>query len=74
MRVVDAVRIWPADIQVGDVMLFVVKAMVVGPGLYRLYRCKFEGESLPQGSRVLNEKAVCEELFPSLALVAVPDY
>lgn len=73
MRVVDAYSINPGDIREGDVMLFVVKAMVVGPRRYRLYRCLFEGEGVPQGDRLLRERAVCKELFPSLAQVAVPD-
>lgn len=74
MRVVNAYTVRPDDIETGDVMLFVVKAMVVRPGVYRLYRCaaKLLG-GVPQGSRILNESEVCEALFPSLALVAEPD-
>lgn len=60
-------------------MLFVVKAMVVRPGVYRLYRCapyshvSSYGKKIPQGSRVVNEQEVCQALFPSLSMVAVPD-
>lgn len=72
MRKINAYTIPPNEIQSGDVMMFVVKAMVVRPGIYRLYRCAYEGE-IPQGNRILNEKEVCKALFPSLDLVAEPD-
>ncbi len=72
MRVVDAYTVRPTDIQVGDVMLFVVKAMVVAPGAYRIYRCPYDG-AVPQGSRIPYEDMVCKALFPSLAQVASPD-
>jgi hypothetical protein len=55
-------------------MLFVIKAMVTRQGKYRLYRCFYEGLNVPQGSRIGgDEQAVCEALFPSLAMVAEPD-
>jgi len=76
MRLVNAHTISPDEIKSGDVMLFVVKAMIVRPGIYRLYRCPFEGylsKETPQGSRIANERAVCEALFPTLAHVAKPD-
>lgn len=76
MRLVNAYTILPDAIQTGDVMLFTVKALVVRPGIYRLYRCTFQGhasEEVPQGSRIINEREVCETLFPTLALVAEPD-
>ena len=91
VRVVNAYTVSPSNIQPGDVMLFIVKAMVVREGAYRIYRCPFDWsvdprstarfavplgtplESLPQGSRILNERKVCEALFPSLAAVAEPD-
>lgn len=75
MRLINAYTIHPEDIKRGDVMLFVVKAMVVAPGVYRLYRCPWEGneKDVPQGSRILNEVGVCDELFPSLSRVAGPD-
>jgi hypothetical protein len=73
-RIVNAYTISPNEIKAGDVMLFVVKAMVVRPGEYRLYRCKFESEDIPQGDRIYtNEDEVCEALFPSLAYVAEAD-
>jgi len=72
MKVVNAYTISPDDIEVGDVMVFTVKAMVTSPGYYRLYRCPYTGE-VPQGSRIVNEEAVCEALFPSLAMVALAD-
>jgi len=79
MRIVDAYTIRPDEIEVGDVMLFVVKAMVVRPGVYRLYRCPYPptllyNEEIPQGSRINgDEREVCEALFPTLAQVAKPD-
>jgi len=70
----------PSDIEAGDMMLFVVKAMVVRPGVYRLYRCAYppvliigDDSKIPQGSRITNEREVCQALFPSLAMVAEPD-
>ena len=74
MRVINAYTIAPNEIQPGDVMMFVVKAMVTRPGHYRLYRCPFEnGTEIPQGSRIHNEREVCKQLFPTLAQVARPD-
>lgn len=73
-RVVDAYNVLPQDIESGDIMMFVIKAMVTRPGLYRIYRCRYEGSEVPQGPRILNEEKVCEQLFPSLAAVAKVDY
>lgn len=80
MRLVNAYNVQPGDIEAGDVMLFVVKAMVVRPGVYRLYRCPYLyppvlscEDEIPQGSRIVNEREVCQALFPSLAMVAEPD-
>ena len=77
MEVVNAYTISPSDIKQGDVMLCVIKAMVTGPGWYRLYKCEYmystTPDDIPQGSRILNEKEVCEALFPSLAQVAEPE-
>ena len=75
MRLVNAYTIAPDEIEAGDVMLFVVKALVVRPGVYRLYRCPFKmcRSDIPQGARIANEQEVCEALFPTLAGVAVSD-
>jgi hypothetical protein len=73
-NVVNAYTINPRDIKPGDVMLFVIKAMVGHDGTYRLYRCRFEGYDMPQGDRLYgDEAAVCKAVFPSLAAVAKPD-
>jgi len=72
-RIVDAYTISPSRIEPGDVMLFVIKAMVVRPGIYRLYRCSYDGDDIPQGGRIFDEESVCQELFPSLAAVAKPE-
>ena len=73
MRVVDAYEISPSDIRPGDVMMFVVKAMVGHDGTYRIYRCRYNGSDVPQGSRILHEKEVAQDIFPSLAQAATPD-
>ena len=77
MRVVNANTIRPDEIQPSDVMLLTIKAMVTWNGHYRLYQCPYpyvsHGDEVPQGSRIHNEREVCEALFPSLARVATPD-
>lgn len=78
MRLINAYTAYPSEIESGDVMLFVVKAMVVRPGVYRLYRCSYPAtllynDEIPQGTRITNEREVCEALFPTLAQVAKPD-
>jgi len=77
-RVVNAYTVRPMHIQPGDVMMFVVKAMVVGETkkgalIYRLYRCDYDGPVL-QGARICaNEMIICASLFSSLDKVAIPD-
>jgi len=79
-RLVNAYSIAPDDIQPGDEMVFVIKAMVMhrapdGKLLYRLYRCAWDGdiEDMPQGDRLLDDSGdVCQEVFPSLAMVGRP--
>lgn len=84
MRVVNAQTVSPLDIQNGDVMLYVIKAMVSGDredGLwYRLYIChtddkENELDGIPQGTRIYDtpDKAICREIFPSLARVSEED-
>jgi len=79
VRLINAYTVRPDEIEPGDVMLFVVKAMVTRPGVYRLYRCLYPpvllyNDEIPQGTRIHhNEQEVCEALFPSLAQVAKPD-
>ena len=79
-RLVNAYSIPPDDIQPGDEMVFVIKAIVMhrapdGKLLYRLYRCLWEGdiEDMPQGDRMGDSNgAVSQEVFPSLAMVGKP--
>jgi len=77
-RLVNAHNIAPYDIQVGDEMCFVIKAMVIGSTdeklIYRLYRCPWDGDidDVPQGSRLFDDGKVCQEVFPSLAAVGKP--
>lgn len=74
MRVVNAYAIAPRDIQEGDVMMLVIKAIVVRLGIYRLYLCPYEGGGEPQGQRIFfQEAAVASTIFPSLSQVAKPD-
>ena len=76
-RLVNAYTVHPDEIEPGDEMCFVVKAMVTyrdsdGAPHYRLYRCPWDGtiDDMPQGSRLGDgEAVVCQELFPSLAKV-----
>lgn len=79
-RIVNPREIRPDEIQPGDQMLVIVKAMVSpedDDGLlrYRIYKCPYpwEREGIPQGSHVPEMEKVCELLFPSLALVGKPD-
>ena len=76
-NIVNAYTISPNDIQPGDVMMCVVKAMVVGKDvrgrlIYRLYRCPYDGPVV-QGSRTRNEMIMCGELFPSLFAAGITD-
>jgi len=78
-KLVNAYTIGPDQIETGDRMCYVVKAVVThrdpdGTLFYRLYRCPWQGTigDVPQGSRLGNEAAVCRELFPTLANVGKP--
>jgi hypothetical protein len=77
MKLINAYTVQPNKIESGDVALFIVKAMMVRQGVYRLYCCRYPatpgGDEIPQGSRMINEQEVCQALFPSLAMVASPD-
>lgn len=77
MQLVDAYTVSPQDIKVGDVMVFVVKAIVLRRDAddklrYRIYRCGWEGTEIPQGSQVANMEEVAEAFFPTLAIVGEP--
>lgn len=79
MAIVNAYMVSPNDIKPDDVMLFVIKAIVMYDGTYRLYQCPYDGPTskygLPQGARVSAgyERGIAQAIFPSLALVAEPD-
>jgi len=71
MRIVNPISIRPDEVRAGDVMICTVTLHVFagrGDGLlYRMYRCPHNGPELdriPQGSRMGDEKAVQEQLFP----------
>ena len=77
-RIVSAYTVSPDDIRPGDEMAFIVKAMVFrrdgdGKLLYRIYRCNWEGDEMPQGAQVADMENVCKSLFPSLAAIGKPD-
>lgn len=81
-QIVNPKSVIPMYIKPGDTMLITVKAVMNRQGVYRLYRCDYDGPAkpggsvmdIPQGSRVLtDEDKVCEALFPSLAMVAKAD-
>jgi hypothetical protein len=73
-RVVNAYTISPDDIRQGDIALFTVKLVMVREGFYRIYRCEYDTSTkVPQGSRIANEKEVCEALFPFFVKVVKPD-
>ena len=72
-RVVDAYTIRPDEVQPGDTMMFLLKAVATRQGQYRIYRCKaseyleyFNSNAIPQGARVLDEEAVARQVFPVL--------
>jgi hypothetical protein len=49
----------------GDVFLVVLKATIQYDGTYRLYRCPYEGDDIPEGDRLYAQHAG-EEIFPVL--------
>lgn len=55
------------DVNPGDIFVCAVTLHVNDFG-YRVYRCAYgsqnEHEGVPQGTRILQEKAVAEALFP----------
>jgi hypothetical protein len=54
----------------GDVFLVVIKAMVQYDGTYRLYRCPYNGDDIPQGDRIYNDidNDMGEAIFPILVV------
>ena len=82
MKVVNARTVSPLDIQNGDIMMYIIKAMVFKGRkglLYRLYICPLDDEEnrvegIPQGARIYDsDKAICRAIFPSLACVSEED-
>jgi len=79
-KLINAYTVSPNDIEPGDEMCFVVKAIVTRRGAdgklyYRLYRCPWAGtlDNVPQGSRMGQEDVVCQEVFHSLWCIGAPD-
>lgn len=71
MTLKNAYEIRPDEIEAGDEFCFVAKLMVGyktknGNPVYRIYRCPFEGDEAPQGSRIDQDRevAVMQALFP----------
>lgn len=78
-KLVNAYTVSPDDIEPGDIMCFVIKAMVTYRDAdsalrYRIYRCPWKGtlDDVPQGTSVADMESVCEAVFPSLAVVGKP--
>ena len=79
MRIVNPRTIEPNEIQQGDVMLCIIKAVVTyqdGDDIrYRVYKCHYPNNEggIPQGSIVLDDRAVARNCFPTLARVGSVD-
>lgn len=78
-ELINAYAVCPDLIKPGDIMCFIVKAMVTHRDSdnqlrYRIYRCPWDGalDDVPQGSSVADMENVCEVIFPSLAMVGKP--
>jgi hypothetical protein len=74
MTLKNAYNISPDQIEADDEFCFVVKLMVgyktqTGQPVYRIYRCPFEGDEAPQGSRIDRDRevAVMKALFTVVA-------
>ena len=72
-RLVNAYTVSPDDIEPGDIMMFVVKAVLSDRDhndtlRYRIYRCSWDGdiENIPQGSHVPNMEDAARNFFPVL--------
>lgn len=53
----------------GDVFLVVIKAMIQYDGSYRLYRCPYNGDDIPQGDRLYDgSDDLGEVIFPILVV------
>lgn len=82
-RLVNPVKVAPADLQAGDVMVVTVTCHIIsgaGELEYRLYRCPYplshwdiDEYGVPQGDRVGdNNEQVIENLFPVVAWAEIP--
>jgi len=73
-RVVNPYTITPNQLQPGDNLYMLVKALVVDKDRYRVYRCPVNTNSVlvrlahdaPQGDRVQSEDMIAMSLFPVL--------
>jgi hypothetical protein len=70
-QLVEPLTVTPVELEEGDkVMVVTVACHVIKQGdrcYYRLYRCGYppcEHEGIPQGSRILDEAVVAQQLFP----------
>ena len=62
-------------VEPGDVFLVVIKAMVQYDGSYRLYRCPYEGDDIPQGDRLYTDSDdLGEVIFPILVVSSGQDH
>jgi hypothetical protein len=59
----------------GDVFLVTIKAMVQYDGSYRLYRCPYKGDDMPQGDRLYTDSDdLGEVIFPILVVSSGQDH
>lgn len=77
----DFYNISPRELEPGDVLLCTVKLMVMnhrapdGSLLYRLYRCRYDGDEEPQGMKLESAftQDAAETIFPVVSTVAQAD-
>lgn len=69
----------PDELKPGDVLVCVVTLHVMyhtkkGKPVYRMYRARYEGDDIPQGSNIISDvKKVGESLFPVIRDVLEAD-
>jgi hypothetical protein len=69
MPLINAYTTRPGELQQGDVMAYVVVARVTGftpdgTPIMKLYRCRYDGDDVPDGDRIFHGE-IMTALFPS---------
>jgi len=67
MTVKNGYTLRPADVKPGDELLFVIKAIVMHDGTFRVYRCPWSTMEfdVPQGDPVISD-SITHGIFPVL--------